>query len=113
MHGRPPGKLKEGVRAFYARIPTEAELEGTGFTPADYEQDDFELWPENMPAFNLFTSLQTQLRTGGMGGPMGFDYNVYFARMDRLKLSEQDYEWLFDDIRVIESVAIAAMNKKD
>jgi hypothetical protein len=88
-------------------------LAGTGFTPADYETDDFELWPENMRAFILFSTLQTQLRTGGMGGVIGFDYSVYFARMDRMKLSDQDYEWLFDDIRVIEAEALTAMNKKD
>jgi hypothetical protein len=88
-------------------------LAGTGFTPADYETDDFELWPENMRAFILFSTLQTQLRTGGMGGVIGFDYSVYFARMDRMKLSDQDYKWLFDDIRVIEAEALTAMNKKD
>lgn len=100
------------MRAFYKRIPTEKELEGTGFTPADYETDDFEIWPDNIRAINLFTTLQTQLRTGGMG-PTGFDYNVYFSRMDRMKLSEQEFEWLFDDIRTIESEALNAINKKD
>ena len=100
------------MRAFYERIPTAAELEGTGFIPEDYEADDFELWPENMRAINLFTVLQTQLRTGGMG-PTGFDYTVYFHRMDRMKLTEQEYEWLFDDIRTIEAEALTAMNKKD
>jgi hypothetical protein len=101
------------VRAFYFRIPTAQELEGTGFTPDDYEDEDFQVWPDNIRAINLFTTLQTQLKTGGMGGAMGFDYNVYFNRMERMKLSEQEYEWLFDDIRVIESEAITAMNKKD
>lgn len=66
-----------------------------------------------MRAISLFIALQTQLRTGGMGGAMGFDYNVYFARMERMKLSEQEYDWLFDDIRLIESEALSAMNKKD
>ena len=101
------------MRAFYERIPTEEELKGTGFVPADYETEDFEVWPENMRAINLLVTLQTQLRTGGMGGPSGFDYNVYFARMDRMKLSDQDYDWLFDDVRTIESTAITAMNTKD
>lgn len=97
--------------AYYERPPTEAELVGTGFTPEDYETDDFELWPENMQAINLFTTLQTQLIAGG-AGPIGFNYTPYFTRMDRMKLTEQEYEWLFDDIRVIEAAAITAMNKK-
>lgn len=101
------------MRAFHVRIPTEAELKDTGFTPADYETEDFEVWPENMAAINLFITLQTQLRSWGGGGFMGFDYNVYFSRMDRMKLSEQEYEWMFDDIRVIESEALKALNTKD
>ena len=101
------------MRAFFSRVPTAKELEGTGFTPEDYADDDFELWPENMPAINLFTSLQTQIRPGGGGGVVGFDYMPFFDRMDRMKLSEQEYEWLFDDIRAIESVALSEMNKKD
>ena len=97
----------------YASTPTESELEGTGFTPADYADDEhFEIWPENMQAVSVFCTIQTQWRTG-MNGPTGLDYNVLFTRMDRLKLSEQDYEWMLDDIRVIEAAALTAMNKKD
>ena len=73
---------------------------------------DYEVWPDNIQAINLFTALQTQIRTGAMG-PTGFDYNVYFSRMDRMKLSDQEYEWLFDDVRVIEAEALKIINKKD
>lgn len=73
----------------------------------------YEVWPENMPAINLFSSISSQFRYSGMGGPTGLDYNVLFNRMDKLKLSEQDYEWMFDDIRSIESAAISVMNRKD
>ena len=100
------------MQAIYSRTPTEKELEGTGFTPADYETDDFEVWPENMPAINLFSSISTQWRVG-MNGPTGLDYNVLFARMERLHLSDQDHEWMFDDIRTIESEALATINRKD
>lgn len=97
----------------YARIPTEKELAGTGFVPADYETDETEVWPENMPAINLFSSISTQWRTGGTGSASGLDYNVLFARMDRLKLSDQDYELMFYDIRVIESEALTIINRKN
>ncbi len=73
----------------------------------------YEVWPENMPSINLFSAISTQWRTGGMGGATGIDYNVLFARMDRMKLSDQDYEWLFDDIRAIESEALSIINRKD
>ena len=73
---------------------------------------DCEVWPENMPAINLFNTVSSQWRIG-MNGPTGLDYNVLFVRMERMKLSEQDYEWLFDDIRVIEAAALTCINKKD
>lgn len=86
------------------------QLEAFGFKPSDF--GDFEVWPDNMPAINLFSSISTQWRTS-MGGMIGIDYNVLFSRMDRMNLSDQDYEWLFDDIRVIESEALSAINRKD
>lgn len=86
------------------------QLEAFGFKPSDF--GDFEVWPDNMPAINLFSSISTQWRTS-MGGVTGLDYNVLFHRMDRMNLSDQDYEWLFDDIRVIESEAIILLNQKD
>lgn len=73
---------------------------------------EYEVWPENMPSIRLFSSLQTQWRVG-MNGPTGIDYNVLFTRMSQMKLSEQDHEWMFDDIRTIESEALSIMNKKD
>lgn len=73
---------------------------------------DFEVWPENMPAINLFNTLSTQWIVGA-GGVAGLNYIPLFHRMDRMKLSEQDHEWLFDDIRVIEAAAIEAMHRKD
>lgn len=72
----------------------------------------YEVWPENMPAINLFSSISSQWRVG-MSGPSGLDYNVLFNRMDRMKLPDQDYEWMFDDIRVIESEALSIIRKKD
>lgn len=65
-----------------------------------------------MQAINVFSALSTQWRTG-VNGPTGLDYNVLFARMGRMSLDDQDHEWLFDDIRVIESVALSIINKKD
>lgn len=73
---------------------------------------EFEIWPENMRAINLFNTLQTQWLVGGVG-PTGLNYIPLFHRMDRMNLDAQEYEWLFDDIRAIEAEALTAMNKKD
>lgn len=100
------------MEAIYHRIPSQAELDDTGFTAADYEIDPVDLWPENETAINLFTSISTQWITS-MSGHVGLNYLVLFARMDRMKLSDQEYEWLFDDVRVIEAEALKIINKKD
>lgn len=47
-----------------------------------------------------------------MNGVTGLDYNVLFARMDRLHLSEEAHQQLFDDIRVIEAEALQILNQK-
>lgn len=100
------------MAALYHRIPSQAELEDSGFTAADYEIDPVDQWPENDAAMNLFCSISTQWRTG-MNGHTGLDYNVLFTRMDRMKLPEREYDWLFDDVRVIEAEALSIINKKD
>ena len=100
------------MRAIYSHTPTEEELEGSGFTVEDYEEEPVPIWPENLKAINLFISISTQWRTG-MNGPIGLDYNVLFYRMDRMGLTDADHDELFDDIRTIEAAALNAMNKKD
>lgn len=81
-------------------------------TLEDFAHESFDLWPENEESISLFSSVSTQWRMG-MGGPTGLDYNVLFARMDRMKLDDQAYEHLFQDIRVIESEALSILNKRD
>jgi hypothetical protein len=48
-----------------------------------------------------------------MSGPIGLDYNVLFARMERMKLSDAEHELIFQDIRVIESEALSILNQRD
>ena len=93
-------------------MPTEDELRDTGFVPEDYETDPLDLWPENEPAIDLFSSISTQWRTG-FSGPTGLDYNVLFSRMARMNLDDQTHERLFQDIRVIEGEALSIINRRD
>ena len=71
-----------------------------------------ELWPENEPAFALFTTINTQWRIG-MGGPTGLDYNVLFSCMERMQLSPEAFDQIFADVRVIEIEALSILNKKE
>lgn len=100
------------MAALYHRIPSQQELETSGFTAADYEIEPVDQWPENDAAMNLFSSISTQWRTS-MNGYTGLDYNVLFARMDRMHLADREYEWLFEDVRVIEAEALSILNKRD
>ena len=96
----------------YEAQASEAEMFAAGLRPEDFESEAFEVWPENMRAINLFNTLSTQWIVGASGAS-GLSYMPLFHRMDRMKLTEQEYEWLFDDIRTIEAEALTAMNKKD
>ena len=114
MHDRKTGKLTGAVDAMYANSSGgDAGPSLAGIAALIQAAPPYEVWPENMPAINLYSRIYTQWRTGGMGRVLGLDYNVLFHCMDKLKLSEQDYEWMFDDIRSIESAAISIMNRKD
>lgn len=44
-----------------------------------------------------------------MGEPIALDYTPLFKRMDRLGLSDEDWNDMFRDIRVIEAAALDAM----
>lgn len=74
--------------------------------------ESFELWPENEQSIALFSSLSTQWRIG-MSGPIGLDYNVLFKRMERMKLSDEAHELMFQDIRIIESEALSILNQRE
>lgn len=88
-----------------------AEMAAAGLTPEDFGGGDVDVWPENEPAFFLFSALQTQWRAG-VTGLIGLDYTPLFHKMDRMSLSPEEYEELEDDIRTMEYAAIAAMNSK-
>lgn len=74
------------------------------------EQDEFEVWPENWDTVQLFLLVQTQWRTGSMGGVIGLDYTaidsaVRFAEMD---VTPE----MFKGLRVMESSAVNALNEE-
>ena len=81
-------------------------------TPEDFVAESLEIWPENEESIALFSSLSTQWRMG-FSGPTGLDYNVLFSRLAMLNVDEQTHERLFQDVRVIESEALALLNTKD
>ncbi len=71
-----------------------------------------EVWPENWQTVGLFISVATQWRIG-MGGPTGLDYNVLFRILDNMGCSRDEWDQLFDDIRVMESAALESMRQQN
>lgn len=54
--------------------------------------------------------MSTQWRVG-MGGPTGLCYGVLLALMDRLRLSDEEHDELFEDIRAMEREALRVMSE--
>jgi hypothetical protein len=82
-------------------------LAAWGFSAADFDEQ-IDVWPENLPAVDLFLQMQTQWSVG-MAGPVGLRYEVLFLLMDRMGLSGRDVDWMFSDVRVMELAALEEM----
>lgn len=113
MHHGPPGKLRAIAAALYRKPPTAEQLGFWGMTYRDWEaeQQPVEIWPENVPAYMLWRKLGNQWRMS-MNGPVALDYVPLQHELDRMGLSEEDREDLFDDIRVMEAEALDAIMKE-
>lgn len=89
-----------------------AEMEAACLTPEDFPDVVIEVWPENWPAYALFSFMRTQWRSAGMGAT-GLDYNVLYRRMDRMDLDPDAYDDLEYDIQSMEFAALGAMGDRD
>lgn len=78
-----------------------------GFSPEDYDET-FEVWPDNWRSFLVMDSMWTQWRTGACGAT-GLDYGVLPEVMKLVGVPAKDRPSVFQDIRVMESEAIAVM----
>lgn len=47
------------------------------------------------------------------GAPVALDYVALFARMERMRLADSDWEDLFDDVRVLERAALDQMQDNE
>lgn len=54
--------------------------------------------------------MDTQWRSG-MNGVEGLDYNVLYRHLDRMKLTDDEYEQLFSDVRVMEYTHLSELHK--
>ena len=109
LPGWPLGKLKLAAQAAYF-VPKSGAL----FTAADMGFDHVEVWPENWPSWRLFCELSGQWRRAGMNASLiALDYTPLFMRMEKLGLSDEDWNALFDDVRALESAALQQMRDNE
>lgn len=104
------GKLKAAVEAYYWARPTAAEMRSLGLSAEHYREPVVDVWPECWLAMDVFIRYASQWRMG-FGGPVGLDYGVIHHALDRLDLSQADYDETLDQIRVIESEALEQLTK--
>lgn len=78
-----------------------------GFSPEDYDET-FEVWSDNWKSFLVMDSMWTQWRTGACGAT-GLDYGVLPDVMKLIGIPAKERSRVFQDIRVMESEAIAVM----
>ena len=55
--------------------------------------------------------MQTQWRTGPLGGALGLDYQGVQAALRMMKV--KDIPTMFEDLRVMERAALEVLNHKD
>lgn len=87
-------------------------MRAAGFEPEDYEADAVEVWPENVPALQMFQRVGTRWVVG-MGGITGIRWEAVYPLMDRLKLEPEAWDDLLADMEVMERAALEVLNRKD
>ena len=111
MHRRQSKKLREAADAFYRVKPTAESNPFLAGLAAVGTEKMVEVWPENWPAFVLFSRVNTQWRVG-MGGASGLDYSAVYPLIDRQNLPPNEWDQIFTDIQTLEAAALATMNEK-
>lgn len=68
------------------------------------------VWPDCWASWCLFVELSGQWRVRGIDAqPTALDYTPLFMRMERMRLDDDTWRQMFDDVRVCEAAALAQM----
>jgi hypothetical protein len=95
------------ARAIYKRAPSGQELATIGLRPEDYADEEaaVEVWPENLPAYDLWVEVGDQWRMGP-GGPVAIDLIPVFHELDRMGLEKEAYDDMVLAIKTMARVAL-------
>ena len=92
----------------FRREPTAQELAAVGLSADDFEPEITEIWPDNMPALDLWDRIRDQWRMS-FNGPVAIDLIPVFHELDRMELERDDYDSLLADIKVMAGAALGEM----
>jgi hypothetical protein len=98
------------ARALYRPAPTKSEAAAFGFTIEEVGGSPAEIWPVNLRSVNVFIAMDTQWFVGARG-PTGLRYEALPEIWRRTKTPIADRDAIFEDLRVMEQVALAEMRK--
>lgn len=97
----------------YKRAPTSEQLRLLGLSAADYAANDdevVEVWPENLPVYDMWSVVGDQWRMGP-SGPVALDMIPVFHEMDRAGLDKEEYDHLLVGIKTLASVALEEIHE--
>lgn len=77
----------------------------------DPASKDFEVWPENWPALQMFLRVQTQWRVE-MNGLIGLDYGAVAWLLSLYSETDQHRE-LLEALQIMEGAVLAATASKE
>lgn len=90
-----------------------AEAQSLGYELEDYETEELEVWPDNWPAIQLFTRVMRRMRYPGIGGPpTGLIWGEVYPLLDRMGLTENEWDSLARDVEVMEAEACSALSEQ-
>jgi hypothetical protein len=74
-------------------------------------EEDFFLWPENVAAFNLWRSVQTQWNTD-FGRRTGLNYPGVQICINNMAPPKKERQWYFAAIQAMEHAALDEWSRK-
>lgn len=80
-------------------------------TPDDYEEELLEIWPENIPVYELWGVVGDQWRMGARA-PVALDLIPVFHELDRMGLDREAYDAMLDGVKAMASAALAEIHKQ-
>ena len=101
------------ARAIYKRAPSAQELAAIGLRPEDYadEEATVEVWPENLPAYDLWVEVGDQWLMGP-GGPVAINLMPVFHELDRMGLDKEAYDDMVLSIKTMARVALDEIHRE-